>query len=102
MLEINVGQRHSVTVHAQGQYQLISNVDDPGVWPAPDGLTTGAEGWLSVLTGTRYGPINLDIEFLEGAPTGVRGDFEMIAERDINVDNEILEIQELHRSAFAE
>lgn len=97
MIDFNVGERHSLAIHAEGQYQLISSNDDDA-WPAPDGLTTGGDGWVAVLTGTRYGTITLDIAFHEVQPTDILEDFEMVAERDLEVDNRTIEIHEPLRS----
>jgi hypothetical protein len=100
MLSIDPGERLTMTLHAEGQYQFVSEQGFVDTWPTTkDGLTTGAEDWMSVLTGTRYGPITVELAHLENPPGEIQTDYEMVVERDIEVVDHKISILELFRSA---
>lgn len=83
-------QRNEVlTIQAMdGQYLIESSSERSDVAPpSVDGLTMGEAGWTSVLTGAEYGPIEVAVQVLGGHPRGVEPGWDMVAERDINVES---------------
>lgn len=79
---------------ADGQYRI----EDPSQpvtnpWPTPtDGITTGENGWLVILTGVEWGPLDVTIQHLPAKPDKVLDDWEIIAERSINTTDTNLNI----------
>jgi hypothetical protein len=85
MIYLTVGEQHRITVHTDGQYQLHSEHDDVFFCPKSDGLAAGEESWMSVVTGTRIGPMVVDVALLEAMPASVQEGFDMLGEPDLQV-----------------
>ncbi|GAA2148986.1 hypothetical protein [Actinomadura napierensis] len=78
-------QRTTLAAKVQdGQYYVLSSVERDNPWPEPrDGLTTGEDNWVAVLTGTAWGPVTLNLESLTGRPDNIESGWDMVVERDI-------------------
>lgn len=87
-----------LTVQAMdGQYLFDSFGlhDDP--WPEPwQALTGGDHTWISVLTGTHYGPIDIRLQVHTAAPTDVDAGWEMVGERDLWCNEGGLRLHDLY------
>ena len=74
-------------VARDGRYTLrgASGQDDPLPESADGWLTVGEESWMSVICGTRWGPVEVTFSALPGPPESTRSDFqpEAIGERDL-------------------
>ena len=67
-----------------GQYYIEASGGRGGDWLDPqDGLTTGQDNWVAILTGTQWGPVTVHLQSLPTAPASVEAGWEMVVERDI-------------------
>lgn len=74
---------------ADGQYHLESSPDRVDFWPSPtDGVTTGEDNWIAVLTGTEWGPVTVHIHIRRQPPGAVAPGWDMAVERDITIDED--------------
>jgi hypothetical protein len=88
---------------ADNQYQIQSDTHREDPWPdSPDGLLTGEDGWLAVITGAEWGPVEVVVEYRTAAPERLPDDYEMSAERDLYVDNGRIGIREIYAPRAAE
>ena len=101
MSDIQVGDDTVLTVQAMnGQYRIEANPEQDDPWPDPvDALTTGEEGWIAVLTGTQHGPVSIRFQFLATAPEMVETDWEMVGERDLQCEDDVVRIRDLFSDA---
>jgi hypothetical protein len=83
MSELHLGDDAVLTVKAMNcQYRIEADPEQWEDWPTPvNSLTTGEDGWISVLTGTRFGPVTIRFQFLATAPESVDAGWEVVGER---------------------
>jgi hypothetical protein len=66
------------------QYYLDTGGDPDTPWQDPeDGLTTGEDDRIGVLTGTVFGPVSVAVVLTEAQPAEVEEGWDVIAERDL-------------------
>jgi hypothetical protein len=88
---------------ADNQYQIQSDTHRENPWPdSPDGLLTGEDGWLAVVTGVEWGPVEVTVDYRTASPGTLPDDYEMSAERDLVVENGRIGIREIYAPRAAE
>ncbi len=87
-----------ITIGVQdGQYVLESSPLRNNAWPDPsDGLTTGEENWLAVITGTQWGDVSVEVRVLMSPPATLDTEWEMVVERDLATKSGEIAIRDLY------
>lgn len=82
---IHVGDDAVLTITAiHSQYRIEADPEQWDEWPDPvDGLTTGEDGWIAVLTGTQHGLVTVRFQFRDSAPRELEPGWDMVGERDL-------------------
>jgi hypothetical protein len=97
MSELHVGDDTVLTVIAMnGQYRIEADPEQDEDWPTPvNALATGEDGWVAVLTGTQFGPVTVQVQILAAPPESYETGWEMVGERDLHCDEDVIRIRDL-------